>query len=505
MGIVILFEELIKLINWQTLAVLFVSTSAGIVIGALPGLTATMGIALLTGLTYSIPTNLAIPILMGIYVGAIYGGSISAILINVPGTGSAAATALDGFPLAQKGEADKALFSTRIASFIGTVFGMVCLVGFAPLISKIAERYFASPEFFLLAIFGIVICGSLTATDKPIKGWIAGMLGLLISFVGIEEIHGFPRFTFGNPELLGGIAFIPAMIGVFGIPQILSTLRTSNPQFVVADMGKNNDRSPIWSEIPKNIKNILRSGLISVGIGAIPGVGEDIAAWMAYDRAKRASKKPELFGKGSYEGVIAAETGNNACIGGAIIPLLTLAVPGSPPAAVLLGALYLHGIRPGPMLTFEFPRFTYEMSAILLLASFALLICGVLLSRIMVTALKVKPAVLMPIVGALCAIGSYAIGIRLFDLHMMAIFGLVGYFLIEMGYPPAPLILGAILGPIADANFRRTLLSSNGSLLPFFTRPICIIFVLMIFLSIVTQFDFWNNLTKKIGREKARA
>lgn len=500
MGIIILFEELIKLFNWRTLTVALLSTSAGIVIGALPGLTATMGIALLTGLTYSIPTELAIPILMGIYVGAIYGGSISAILINVPGTGSAAATALDGFPLAQKGEANKALFSTRFASFLGTLFGMLCLVTVAPLLSRIAERSFTSPEFFLLAIFGIVICGSLTATDKPIKGWIAGMLGMLLSFIGIEEIHAFPRFTFGNPNLLGGISFIPAMIGVFGIPQILSTLKAPNPEFVVTDVEKVKDRSSLWSEIPKNIKNILRSGLIGVGIGTIPGVGEDIAAWMAYDRAKRASKKPEKFGKGSYEGLIAAETANNACIGGAIIPLLTLAVPGSPPAAVLLGALYLHGIRPGPMLNFEFPRFIYEMSAILILASVALLICGLLISRAMVTALKVKPAILMPIVGALCVIGSYAINVQLFDLRAMAIFGLVGYFLIEMGYSPAPLILGAILGPIADANFRRTLLASNGSLAPFFTRPICIIFLLLIFFSVISQFDFWKRMTRKEAR-----
>ena len=344
---------------------------------------------------------------------------------------------MDGFPLAQKGRRIKPYSLPE--SLLGTLFGMLCLVTVAPLLSRIAERSFTSPEFFSWPS-SIVICGSLTATDKPIKGWIAGMLGMLLSFIGIEEIHAFPRFTFGNPNLLGGISFIPAMIGVFGIPQILSTLKAPNPEFVVTDVEKVKDRSSLWSEIPKNIKNILRSGLLGVGIGTIPGVGEDIAAWMSYDRAKRASKKSEKFGKGSYEGLIAAETANNACIGGAIIPLLTLAVPGSPPAAVLLGALYLHGIRPGPMLNFEFPRFIYEMSAIIILASVALLICGLLISRAMVTALKVKPAILMPIVGALCVIGSYAINVQLFDLRAMAIFGLVGYFLVEMGYSPAPLI-----------------------------------------------------------------
>lgn len=499
MDILIMFQELFKLLDLQVILVLVVSTSVGIVIGALPGLTATMGIALLTGLTYKIPTSLAIPVLIGIYVGAIYGGSISAVLINIPGTGASAATALDGFPLSRQGKAAKALYLTRMASFIGTIFGMIALITVAPLISRFAERYFASPEFFLLAIFGILICGTLTAMDKPIKGWIAGLMGVMISFVGIDQIHGFPRFTFGNPNLLSGIGFIPAMIGVFGIPQILSTLKEPNPKLVLAEV-ENTGKGGLmdaFSELTNNWINILRSGLIGVGIGSIPGCGEDIASWMAYDRAKKASKKPKLFGKGSYEGLIASEAGNNSCIGGAIIPLLTLAVPGSPPAAVLLGALYLHGIRPGPMLPLENPTFLHEMAATILLASFALLICGILLSRAMVTTLKVKPAILMPIVGALSVIGSYAINISLFDLQTMVIFGLIGYFLIEMGYPPAPLILGAILGPLADTNFRRTLLGSGGSIAPFFTRPVSILFVILILVTILSQFPFWDRLWRK--------
>lgn len=494
MGIIILFEEIIKLFNWQIILALSISTSLGIIIGALPGLTATMGIALLTGLTYKLPSSLAIPVLMGIYVGAIYGGSISAVLINIPGTGASAATALDGFPLAQRGEALTALTVTRVASMIGTVFGLICLISFAPPISLIAEKSFASPEFFLLAIFGIVICGSLTSSDKPIKGWIAGMMGIMISFVGIEEIHGYQRFVFNNPDLIGGIAFIPAMIGVFGIPQIISTLRGGSAKFAVVKVGNEKIKGKVFSIIKQNWRNILRSGLLGVGIGSVPGVGEDIASWMAYDRAKKASKKPEEFGKGSYEGLIASETGNNSCIGGSIIPLLTLAVPGSAPAAVLLGALYLHGIRPGPMLNFEFPRFIYEMTAILVWAAVALFIFGLLLSTVMVKVLKVKPAILMPIVGALCVIGSYAIGVNRFDVYVMTIFGIVGYFLVEMGYPPAPLILGAILGPLADSNLRRTLLSSDGSLIPFFTRPISLIFVILITVSILSQFPFWKKI-----------
>jgi putative tricarboxylic transport membrane protein len=498
MGIMTLLQEIINLLDWQVLLVLSLSTSLGIVIGALPGLTATMGIALLTGLTYKIPTYLAIPLLMGIYVGAIYGGSISAVLINIPGTGAAAATALDGFPLAQKGEALTALNATRWASGIGTAIGLFALIGFAPLISMIAEKAFASPEFFLLAMFGIIICGSLTAGEKPIKGWIAGFMGIMLSCVGIEEIHGYQRFVFGNPNLIGGIAFIPAMIGVFGIPQIIQTLRGGSAEFAVVKVDKEKDKGKLFRLLRINIMNIIRSGILGVGIGAIPGAGEDIAAWMSYDRAKKASKHPEEFGKGSYEGIIAAETANNSCIGGAIIPLLTLAVPGSAPAAVLLGALYLHGIRPGPMLSFEFPNFIYEMTAILFWATVALFIYGLLLSKVMVKVLKVKPTILMPIVGVLCVIGAYAIGVNRFDILVMTITGIIGYFLVEMGFPPAAFILGAILGPLADSNLRRTLLTYDGSLMPFVTRPISLIFTILIAISILSQFKFWGKMWSKI-------
>ena len=489
------------MMNWEIMLALSVSTSLGIVIGALPGLTATMGIALLTGLTYGFEPYIAIPVLMGIYVGAIFGGSISAILINIPGTGASAATALDGHPLAKMGEAKTALIVTRFASTIGTLFGMVCLVSFAPLISLIAEKMFASPEFFLLSIFGIVICGSLTAGDRPVKGWISGMIGVLVSTIGIEEMFGYQRFVYSNPNLLGGIAFIPAMIGVFGIPQIIDTLR-SGKDFVVIELGKGEkEYKKVFRKLRENWKTILRSGLLGVGVGSIPGVGEDIAAWMAYDRAKKNSKTPEEFGKGSYEGLIAAEAGNNSCIGGSIIPLLTLAVPGSAPAAVLLGALYLHGIRPGPMLAFEFPTFIYEMTAILFWATVALLVFGTILSSIMVNVLKVKPSILMPIIGALSVIGSYAIGVNMFDIAVMGMFGIGGFFLVKMGYPPAPLILGAILGPLADSNFRRSLMVSDGNPLIFVSRPISAIFVLMILLSVLSQFKFWNDF---VDRTKAK-
>lgn len=508
MGLLEVFKQLFSLFSWDVLAGLVVSTILGIVMGALPGLTATMGIALLTGLTFSFRSDLAFVVLMGIYVGAIYGGSISAVLLNIPGTAASAGTAMDGYPLARSGHGKEALFLTRIASFIGTIFGLFCLALFAPIISGLSERYFASPEYFLLALFGIMICGSLTSPDKPIKGWIAGCLGLMISFVGSEEIYGYQRFTFGNSNLISGIAFIPAMIGVFGISQMMDTLKNDQSEMNIARIeGKVNFRE-MMRVIRTNLKTILRSGLIGVGVGSIPGVGEDVACWLSYDQAKKSSDHPEKFGTGIYEGIIACETGNNACIGGAIIPLLTLGVPGSPPAAVLLGALMLHGVRPGPMLTFENPTFIYKMVAILVLCAIALLLCGLFLSSIMVNVLKANPKILMPIVGALSVIGAYAINVNRFDIRVMVIAGVIGFFLIAMGYPSAPLILGTILGSVADSNLRRTFLSYGVSFKPFVTRPIAALFFVLIIWTVVSQMSFykkWQAQRKGKKRQKKEA
>ncbi|NPV54951.1 MAG: tripartite tricarboxylate transporter permease [Firmicutes bacterium] len=501
-AIITLFTELLKLITLQNILLLSVSTTAGIIIGALPGLTATMGIALLTGLTYGMSTDAALVVLMGIYVGAIYGGSISAVLIGIPGTGSAAATVLDGHPLALKGEGGTALGLATIASFLGTLFGMVCLAGFTPLLQRIALD-FTSPEFFLLAVFGVMICGSLTAQGIPLKGWIAGFIGLAASCVGLEGIHGYPRYTFGSVGLMGGLAFVPAMIGMFGIPSILSELAKVNAAARVASVGKGG--ASVMMLLRRYLATILRSGLLGVWIGAIPGVGEDVAAWMSYDLARRSSKHPERFGKGDYEGVVAPETGNNSAIGGALIPLLSLAIPGSAPTAVLLGALWLHGIRPGPMLTFEFPTFISYMSALLLLAAFTMRFFGWLICKVAPKVLQVPAFMLMPIVAVLSVIGSYALNINMFDLYVMFAFGIIGYFMDRMKYPVAPTVLGIILGPLADTNFRRTLLASNGSLLPFFTRPLSIAIDILILYAILSQTKVTGRIIEAVRRRFGHA
>ena len=495
-------KDIVSLLTLNNI-ILFIGCSlAGIIFGCLPGLTASIGIALLTGFTYGVDTNTALVMLMSIYVGAIYGGSISAVLIGIPGTGSAAATVLDGHPLAQKGEAGKALSIATVASFIGTLFGTVCLALLTPLLLKVALN-FTSVEFSLLAIFGITICGSLTSAGEPLKGWISGFIGLFISMIGFDSILSYPRFTYGKVALLGGINFVPAMIGLFGVPAVFITLAGGIKQNAVPKIGRKQEIG-ILRLCKKHMGIILRSGVIGSFIGTIPGVGEDVAAWMSYDTAKKTSKKPDDFGKGSYEGVIAAETANNACIGGAMIPLLSLGVPGSGPCAVLLGALTLHGVRTGPMLERSNPGFIINICAIIIIAAFFMRFGGLLISRFAPKVLSVPPFILMPIVATLCVIGSYAIYVSKTDVYVMCVMGLLGYAFDRLKYPAAPAVLGVILGSLFDSNFRRSLMASNGSIINFVTRPIALIVLFLIVFSFFSQSSLYSRIVKKIKNKVKR-
>ncbi len=481
----------------QNLVLLFGSVILGIIFGALPGLTATLGVGLLTTLTYGINPASAMITLLGMYVGAIYGGSYGSICVNIPGTAAAAATAMDGYPLAMKGEAGRALGLTTTSSFIGTMVGLFFLALFAPLVAKMALQ-FTSFEFFLLAFFGIMISGGLTGQDLVYKGWISGFIGLFLACIGREKLQSFPRFTFGFSQLDGGLEVVPVLIGAFGIPQIIQVMRD---RLTVGETCGFQHVFPEFGIIVRNLKTIIRSALIGVGIGAVPGIGEDIAAWVSYGTTKKTSKHPERFGKGAYEGVISSETANNACIGGAIIPLLTLGIPGSPPAAMLLGALMIHNVTPGPMLSIEHPTFITTMTAILMLASFAMFISGILLSKQVVKILRIPPAMFMPIVLVLCVIGSYSLGTVVFNLYLMVPIGILAYFMQTMGYPIAPLVIGVILGPMADENLRRALMVSQGSFLPVFTRPVALLLLLVIVWMFVSQTPLYRRLG---GRVKER-
>jgi putative tricarboxylic transport membrane protein len=482
-----------EFLTFSTLINVVWATFVGIVIGALPGLTATMGVALMTTLTYSLSPNQALLVLICVYVGAIYGGSRSAILLNIPGTPANAATCLDGFPLARSGQAGYAMGLATTASAIGTLIGVFFLLLIAPTLADFALN-FQSYEYFWLAVFGIVIAGLMTAAEDPLKGWIAGVLGLMAAMVGQESIHAYERFAYGSTDLAGGFALIPVLVGVFGLAEVLTVMR--NPLAQLAT--KTVDRIiPRFADMWRYKRSIARSGLIGTGVGIIPGVGEDIGAWVSYAAAKRASKESDTFGRGSAEGLIAAETGNNAAIPGAIIPVLTLAIPGSAPAAVLLAAMLIHGIRPGPLIMQEAPQFVYGVVIMLVLATIAMWALGLLLARPLLYVLRVPRHIMMPIVFVLCVIGPYAITQRIFDIWVMIGAGLIGFVLREMRFPMAPLVLGLILGDLLDKNLRRALTLADGDPTPFFTRPISAVLWIVTLLLILSAIP---AIRRTVGR-----
>ncbi|PZX17067.1 putative tricarboxylic transport membrane protein [Palleronia aestuarii] len=462
------------------------STLLGIIIGSLPGLTATMGVALMTTLTYSLDSTSAILVLLCMYVGAIYGGSRSAILLNIPGTPASAATALDGYPLAKAGRAGYAMGLATVGSMIGTLVGILLLVLIAPPLAEAALN-FGSFEFFWLAVFGIVISGQLTADTTPLKGYIAGILGLMVAMVGSEGIHAHVRFSFGSSDLAGGIGLIPAMVGAFGFAEILNAM-WGRAGILATAKDKSDRILPTLSDVWRYKVTSIRSGIIGTLVGIIPGVGEDIGAWASYVAARRTSKEADRYGKGSHEGLTAAETGNSAVVPGSLIPAITLAVPGSASSAVLIAALFIHGIRPGPLIMIEQPQFVSQVGAMLILATLFMGLYGLSLTRAFVQVLRVPYANLMPIVFVLCVIGTYALSQRIFDIWVMVAFGLVGFVLRQMKYPMAPLVLGIILGDLLDKSLRRGLTLSDGDLVPFFTRPVSLVFVVIIALSILANF-----------------
>jgi len=474
-------------------------TFLGIIVGALPGLTATMAVALLVSLTYSLSASNAIIVLISVYLGGIYGGSRSAILLNVPGTPSSAATALDGFPLARKGKGKLVGIIVTIFSAFGGILGLLILLVATPLIANLALK-FGVWEYFWLAIFGVVISATITSAEIY-KGLIAGFLGLLISCIGIDPIHGWSRFVFGQNNLLGGISLVPAMIGLFGVAEAFSTIK--NP--MSHSVKKNLMEESLLSDVITSFKMLfekpilfIRSGVIGTMIGALPGVGPDIAAWVSYDAARRASKEKEKFGKGSYEGVIASETANNAATSGVFIPLLTLGIPGCAVSAVILGGIQLHGFRPGPLFFFENTEFVYFVCGILLITNIIMMIEGIFLTNILVKVLELKVGVMMPIIIVLSIIGSYAIHLRVFDITIMLMFGFLGMIMNRFKIPIAPTALGIILGPIADLSFRRGLMAGGFSIAPFFTRPISM------FLVIVLIYIFTSLIWKEYKKGRRR-
>ena len=466
-GLAAFAQSLASFLTPESVFFALASSLVGIIVGALPGLTATMGVALMTTLTIKLPSSQALLILVCTYVGAIYGGSRSAILLNIPGTPASAASCLDGYALARQGQAGRAMGIATSGSVMGTLIGMLFLAWFTPLLGDLALK-FGAYEFFWLAIFGVIISATLTGGDA-LKGWITGIAGLFIATIGQDGIHAFERFSFDSRDLAGGFSLVPALVGAFGFAEVLVAMRERR---TVPRVNPFDTVIPRLRDVLQYRRTIVRSGFIGTFVGIVPGVGEDVAAWSSYAAAKRASKEREKFGKGSVEGLMAAETGDNACVPGAMIPVLTLQIPGSAPAAVLMAAMLIHGVKPGPMIMVESPQFVYDVVAMMLIATLGILLYGLTLTKLLVQVLKVPTTIIVPMIFVLCVVGTYALAQRLFDVWTMLGFGVLGYLLRRYGFPVAPLVLGIVLGDLMEKNLRRGLVLSDGDLTPFFTRPI---------------------------------
>jgi len=462
----------------------FVGITSGIIVGALPGLTATMGCALLIPFTFGLPPIQGLLMLIGIFCGGIYGGSISGILIRTPGTPSAAATLLDGYPLSQKGMAGKAIGISTIASFVGGTTGAVIMTFLSPQIAKFGLR-FGPPEFFALAIFGLGMIITISGRSL-LKGIISALFGLMITVIGFDPLSGVPRFTFGSQNLLGGVTFIPALIGLFGYAQVFRNIEkiTILPQ----TKSKVEKILPKLSEIVSTLKTMIKSAVMGTFIGSIPGTGCDVAAFVTYGEAKRSSKHPEKFGTGILEGVAAPEAGNNGATGGAMIPMLTLGVPGDAVTAVLLGALTIHGLQPGPMLFKDHLDIIYPIFAGMIMAQFILLIVGLSGARIFARLINIDRRILTPVIFFLCVVGSYAMRFSFFDVGLSLIIGVIAYFMEYYGYTVSPILLALILGPMAEQNLRRSLIISHGDLFVFFKRPISAAFIILTVFVIISSY-----------------
>lgn len=489
--------------SWLELRLLILvaaGTFAGIYIGAIPGLSVTMAVSILISFTFSWEMFDALALMIGIYMGGVYGGSRTAILLNIPGAPSAIATALDGYPLAKKGQAGEAIGLSTTMSAIGGLMGIAVLGFAAPSVAEFALR-FQPRDYMLLAILGILLVGSLSG-ESLTKGIFAGAMGLTIGCVGLDPLTAQERFTFGVVNLWGGISFVAVMIGLFGVSEALMQLhhidKAAAKQVITRVV-------PSWASIRKYLPLSLQSSAIGVFIGALPGTGGDIAALMAYDHAKRVTKYPEVpFGEGAREGLVAPETANNAAVGGAFIPMLTLGIPGDAVTAIIIGAMFIHGLNPGPMLMIERPEMFWFILGALVLAVFFMLVFGLTGIRLLVKVVEMPRAILFPLILLLSIVGAFAVNNSITDVYWMLGFGVLGYFMKLYGYQLGPVILGVILSRLIDDNWRRAIISERESLAGLFngivTSPLSLVLFTAVVLIFLSSTPLWPRIKRALGR-----
>ena len=492
--------EILSLLNLRFIFLVFLGSIAGLFVGAIPGLSVSMATALLVSITYTWETTDALATIMGVYVVGVFSGAVSAILINIPGAPSSVVTTLDGYPMAKRGESYKALYYATIYSFIGSLFGLVALAVLTGPISAIAIK-FRPMDYFLLSLFGLATVGSVTSKNYT-KGLIAAALGLLISMIGLDPLAGTPRLVFGVKELRAGISTVPALVGLFGFAEVLSVIYNGHMKQTVEHMDKTRVS---LREVLRHWKLSVYTSLIGMLVGALPGAGGPVAAFISYNETKRLVKNPEVpFGEGAVEGIVASESSNNACIGGALIPMLTLAVPGDAVTAIILSVFYVHGLKPGPMFIRESASSFHAILVAGFLACFILLVLGLWVAPKICRIIAVPKNILLPIVTVLCVVGSFACNNRLFDVGLMFAFGLLGFLMRLRGYPQAPLVLALVLGKTMDSNFRRAMslaAVAENPLMNLFGHPITLILLACTLFVVLGNIPFFKNL----GKKKAQA
>ena len=464
----------------DNLIVVFLGVLIGTIVGAIPGMTTPMGVALVLPFTFTMHPVTGILLLLGVYKGGLYGGSITAILIKAPGTPAASCTVLDGFPMSQKGEArralDIALYSSCFADFVSNI----SLILFTGILATFALR-FGPPEFFTLIVFSLTIIAGVSG-DSLAKGIMSACFGLILATVGLDIIYGTNRFVFNEVELMAGLSFIPVLIGLFALPEILNQFTIKVERRVRTGMLAGNGAS--FADFKRCFKSVLKGSLIGVVLGAIPGIGGSPSAFLSYSEAKRTSEHPETFGKGEIEGVAAAEAGNNGVAGATMIPLLALGVPGDVITAVILGAFMIHGLRPGPLMFEQNLSLIYAIFMGIMLSSAYLFVIGKISIKAISKIANIPNNILYPGVLILCIYGSYAINTNAFDVLVMFIIGILGFIMLRLNIPAAPFLIAFILGPLLEDNFRQALLMSQGTPVIFFRNEICIVFWILTVLSV---------------------
>ncbi|PAU74905.1 tripartite tricarboxylate transporter permease [Halomonas salipaludis] len=484
----------------QLLALTALGTLAGIYVGAIPGLSVTMAVSILISFTFSWDINNALALMVGIYVGGVYGGSRTAILLNIPGSPAALTTAFDGYPLAQRGEAGRAIGLSTVMSVIGGFVGVAILAATAPMLSDLALR-FAPRDYFLIALLGLLLVSTLSGKSLA-RGIFAVALGGVIGLVGMDPVTAQGRFTMGNMNLLGGIHYVVVMIGLFGVAEAFYQLHHLNTVPVKQKVDK---IVPSFNMVAKYLPLSIRTSVIGVIVGALPGTGGDIASLFAYDHAKRTVKHPSRpFGEGAYEGLVAPETANNAAVGGAYVPMLTLGMPGDAVTAVIIGALVIHGLNPGPMLMVETPHIFWFTVGNLALANIFLLVFGLTGIKLFSKIVELPKAVLIPLILVLCVVGTYSINSNMTEVYWMLGFGILGYFLKVFGFQMGPIILGVILGPLLDETYRQAMSSVGDNigefLLALVVNPLSLVLTSVIVLVLLGNTPAKRLLLERLSR-----